>query len=429
MRQFTNKGIEKTFLWPLWFPFPICWLKSVFLCLLLTGVFYLIGIIAGLNYQGFKSFADNPELLTILMILALLLPIPVIAFGQEIFLLFLMGFLRKVPPAPNQSVLPGLMSWWEGLYSWLVFIISSLIVTAILEITLPIFNLGFGWFWEPESVSLKVGIIVFFWLIVAASFYQVEFLFKRSLIETSLINYKKSYSIGNQLKEERLESGDNRVKQEIESVLLKKPKNSESKYVFNLRQFTGLLFQKFLIPLIIILGVFRSYSLSPVPEVSKTFDPMGRDGISAFPITFPWFVSNGLFCQKTQEIVTTKPSYSNFDKNPINSEAPLPVPYVPPLPPKPSKIKIQAPPMAVQFDPFQQAVYRATTAANLAQLAKTEVEWKGVSRQWQDAIKLMEAVPVDSPQYTVAQKKVKEYQQNLIYAQKAAGIKDKDIGG
>lgn len=429
MRQFTNKEIPKTFLWPLWFPFPICWLKSVCLCLLLTGVFYLIGIIAGLNYQGFKSFADNPELLTILMILALLLPIPVIAFGQEIFLLFLMGFLKKVPIVPNQSIFPGLMSWWEGLYSWLVFIISSLIVTAILEVILPIFNLGFGWFLEPDSGLLKVAIILSFWLMIAASFYQIEFLFKRSLIEISLREYKKLSLIDDQLEEEVLQPTDNRFNQERKTVLLKAPKKNESRSIFDLRQFTGLLFQKFLIPLVIILGIFRSYSLSPVPEVYKSFDPMGKDSISAFPITFPWFVSNGLFCQKTQEIVTTKPNYSNFDKNPINSEAPLPVPYVPPLPPKPSKIKIEAPPVAVQFDPFQQAVYRATTAANLAQLAKTKVEWKGVSRQWQDAIKLMEAVPVDSPLYTVAQKKVKEYQQNLIYAQKAAGIKDKDIGG
>ena len=130
MRQFTNQGIAKTFLWPRWFPYPSSWLKSAGLCLLLTAIFYSIGIIASLNYQGFNSFSDNPDLLTVLIILALLCPIPVIAFGQEIFQLFWKGFLKDVSSAQDQGLLPGLLSWWEGLYSWFVFIISSLIVTA-----------------------------------------------------------------------------------------------------------------------------------------------------------------------------------------------------------------------------------------------------------------------------------------------------------
>ncbi|WP_261224915.1 hypothetical protein [Ancylothrix sp. D3o] len=421
----TNQGIAKTFLWPVWFPYPSSWLKSAGLCVLLTAVFYSIGIIASLNYQGFKSFSDNPELLTVLMILALLFPIPVIAFGQEIFQLFLKGFFKKIPPAQNQGLLPSLLSWWEGLYSWLVFLISSLIVTAFIEIILQLFNLNLSWLWEPSWLEIKVVLIGLFWVGVAAGFYQIEFLVKQFLIAGGVTEQKRLYS----QHQEKEKVADSVTEPELEATSSKAEKLIPSPPAFRWRQFIWLFFQKAFIPLIIILGILRSYSSTQLTQITKGFDPMGMEVISGFPVSFPWFVSTTFFCPQTPEILTSKPTYTTFAKNPIISEAPLPVPYAPPLPGKPSKIKIEAPQVSLQIDPFQQAVYRATTAANLAKLAKTEDEWKGVSRQWQDAIKLMQAVPVESPQYKVAQTKVKEYEQNLIYAQKAGGVKVKDIGG
>ena len=166
MRQFTNQGMAKTFFWPLWFPFPSSWLKSVGLCLLLGAVFSLIGLIANIHSPGLKNLAENPDFFIVLMIGTLLFPIPVIAFGHEIYQFCLTGFFKKNSPAQTEGVLPSMISWWEGLYSWFVFIISSLIVTALIEIILPLFNLSFVWLWEPEWLTIKVCLILGLWLIV-----------------------------------------------------------------------------------------------------------------------------------------------------------------------------------------------------------------------------------------------------------------------
>lgn len=429
MRQFTNQGIVKTFFWPLWFPFPSSWLKSVGLCVLLGAVFSLIGLIANIHSPGLKNLAENPDFFIVLMIGSLLFPIPVIAFGHEIYQFCLTGFFKKNSPAQTEGVLPSMISWWEGLYSWFVFIISSLIVTALIEIILPLFNLSFVWLWEPEWLAIKVGLILGLWLAMAAGFYQLEFLVKQGLIEFGAAEFKRLSLSSPQSQERKIDFVDRITEPEIKETLPKIEKKVKERPVFKLGQFIWLFFKKALIPLIIILGVLRSYSLSQLTQAYQGVEPAEMAVISPFPVTVPWFLSQNLFCQKTQEILTGKPRHSNLTKNPITSEAPLPVPYAPPLPQKPSKFKIEAPQVSLQIDPFQQAIYRATTAANLAKLAKTEVEWKGVSRQWQDAIKLMQAVPVDSPQYKLAQKKVKEYEQNLIYAQKAAGGKNQNIGG
>lgn len=75
-------------------------------------------------------------------------------------------------------------------------------------------------------------------------------------------------------------------------------------------------------------------------------------------------------------------------------------------------------------DPFRDAVNRATTAAELAQTAKTSEEWFNVANAWQQAIDLMESVPQSNPNYEVAQQKAKEYQTNKAYAQNNANGTD-----
>ncbi len=41
---------------------------------------------------------------------------------------------------------------------------------------------------------------------------------------------------------------------------------------------------------------------------------------------------------------------------------------------------------------------------------------------WQDAIALMDIVPLSHPQHSLAQQKIAEYQENLNYAQKNSTI-------
>jgi hypothetical protein len=66
---------------------------------------------------------------------------------------------------------------------------------------------------------------------------------------------------------------------------------------------------------------------------------------------------------------------------------------------------------------FRWAVNRAMSAAELTQTAQSAKEWQQVANWWQEAIKLMQAVPSSDDNHAVALAKITEYQTNLAYAQ------------
>ena len=69
---------------------------------------------------------------------------------------------------------------------------------------------------------------------------------------------------------------------------------------------------------------------------------------------------------------------------------------------------------------FRWAVNRAMSAAELTQSAASVKEWQQVSDWWQEAIQLMQTVPISDQRYDVAVARVPEYQANLRYAEKRA---------
>ncbi|MGF1537181.1 MAG: hypothetical protein ACFB4J_11955 [Elainellaceae cyanobacterium] len=74
------------------------------------------------------------------------------------------------------------------------------------------------------------------------------------------------------------------------------------------------------------------------------------------------------------------------------------------------------------FDPFDEAVSKATEAVALGQTADTEAEWQTIAEMWQTAADLMRAVPPDHPNYEVAQQRAEEdYIENFQIAQNKAG--------
>jgi YVTN family beta-propeller protein len=64
---------------------------------------------------------------------------------------------------------------------------------------------------------------------------------------------------------------------------------------------------------------------------------------------------------------------------------------------------------------FGQGVDAATQAVRLGQQAKTQTQWQAVTEKWQQAIAAMQSVDSNSPQFAIAQQKVKEYQYYLNY--------------
>lgn len=65
---------------------------------------------------------------------------------------------------------------------------------------------------------------------------------------------------------------------------------------------------------------------------------------------------------------------------------------------------------------FRQAVNTAMSAAKLTQFAKTPEEWHLVASQWEGAIASLQAIPPGNPRWSLARRKMNEYQQNLAYA-------------
>ncbi|MCT7954579.1 hypothetical protein [Laspinema palackyanum] len=74
------------------------------------------------------------------------------------------------------------------------------------------------------------------------------------------------------------------------------------------------------------------------------------------------------------------------------------------------------------IDPFAEGIKYATSAANLAQTARSPAQWDEVSKQWLQAIYWMQSVPPTNPRRAFAQKKVAEYMRYLIYTQQQATV-------
>ncbi len=74
----------------------------------------------------------------------------------------------------------------------------------------------------------------------------------------------------------------------------------------------------------------------------------------------------------------------------------------------------------IEENPFDESVKFALQASNLAQTAQSQSDWDEVARLWLQAVAWMQAVPVNSPRRTFAEKKVVEYMRNLTYSQQQA---------
>ncbi|MGF1570688.1 MAG: TIGR02281 family clan AA aspartic protease [Nodosilinea sp.] len=75
---------------------------------------------------------------------------------------------------------------------------------------------------------------------------------------------------------------------------------------------------------------------------------------------------------------------------------------------------------APQTDYFREAVNRATSAVAIGQSAQSPTDWQLAAGRWQQAIALMQQVPVRSSSHVQAQAKIQEYQRNLTAAQQRA---------
>lgn len=375
----TKEKLQK-FHWPVWFPYPSSWLKAIILLLFLRVIIFVVETTGKVGYSIAYS-ANSPELFVVVTIVTLLSPIPILALTHHVIHLFI-GRLNSQIQAPEignqQGILPGIISLWEGLYGWLVLVVSTLLAMLTCTFLLPFFNLSYlkPIQYYTDSDKNIIALFGLFWVIAGALIYQLEFLFKRRLLSAHSVIHKEDKSKDN------LNSG---IDLEIDK----------------LRGDMGLTQ----------INKGKSQIQTTVPESERNLQKYNNFNKKLLFILLIPLVAVGIYL---------------FSKLSVNqNNIPLPIASQTQLLPKtatltPSSIPEKSPVVLPQTDNFREAVNKAVSAANLTQSAKFKDDWKTVMNEWQTAIELMKTVPTSSSNYAIAQQKIIEYQQNLNYAQKNA---------
>ena len=177
-----------------------------------------------------------------------------------------------------------------------------------------------------------------------------------------------------------------------------------------------------LVPAAAIAGLFFTGNLpfgggsNPEPKPSEAASPSPKPSSPASGATAPSRAASPGISQAESPAPKAAPT----------AEAPAsPAPTSPPPQAAPAsgapKAASPAPKAAApKPDSWREAVNKAQRAAILAQTAQSQNEWIAVASEWQQAVKLVRAVPSTSPNYQKAQQKAAEYQANLIVANRRA---------
>ncbi|MBD2452981.1 hypothetical protein H6G80_02550 [Nostoc sp. FACHB-87] len=367
--------------WPIWFPYPTSWLKALILAIFLRVIIFIVEKAGMVSYRV-TYLTGSIELFVILYILIILSPIPVIAFTHHFLHLFLGSFLSQIQ-APEigkpRGLLPGLMSWWEGLYGWLVIIIAGLTAFLLTTFFLPIFDISYNQpiIYYTEYQRTIIVIFGIFYISISSVIYHVEYLVKLRYISVYSLNkeaikYEKSTDseINIEFNKLRNEMGVYATSSKINPKIEPKFNQVNKQKFWNLKQ------KKWL--WILITSIIAALCL-----IIKLVNIQNKIILSAS--------SNN---QSPTLSITSQPT-----PTPVDSQLPI---------------------VSPQLDNFREAVNQAISAANLTQSAKSSTEWQNIVKQWETAISLMQSVPSSSPNYVLAQQKIVEYQRNLSYAQKNA---------
>lgn len=168
---------------PIWLPYPNAWLNALIISVFMAGLGAFVRRSSLLDYH-LDKWSQQPELSSVVLILLLISPIPAIAFFHHFFLSRFISVIPGERAKTPQGFLPGIMSWRESLYSWLVFVLSTLIATLICIPFLSLFKVNYENLINTYDRAHRTVQILFaaIWIISAAFLYQVEYLFKDRLL-------------------------------------------------------------------------------------------------------------------------------------------------------------------------------------------------------------------------------------------------------
>ncbi len=181
------KRNQKDFRWAVWFPYPTSWLKAFVLTLILSLIIYISDVQDRIG-DSLAHITRSTAVLIISGLISILSPIPIVSFIHHFLHLCIGNFMPTIQAPEIGKVTgfsPKLISWWEGLYAWLVIALSTIITSCLVFIFLPdemiISIISSRLASEDEKITIIFGLL---WIINAALIYQFEYLFKRHLIAT-----------------------------------------------------------------------------------------------------------------------------------------------------------------------------------------------------------------------------------------------------
>ncbi len=346
-----------------WFPSGNSWLNALMLSVLMTGFAILIKNTGGLG-NNLNRWSQTPELSTVIFIFLLVIPIPLISLLHHFAFSKFISSNIKVDSNSPEGFLPGLTSWRIALYSWIVFLLSTLIAILFCTPLLPIFSLNYKkilFDFTPDS-NLQI-LFVFFWLISAAGLYQIEYLFNKLILsrylqentgETDKVIVPTQVIVGTSA------TSDYVTQQQIQE-------NNTTRFQSNKLATYRNLPKKILTFLIIMVGSIWVYMFINLPQVKETM-----------------YVNQATYQSSTQ--TATENSVSESEKS------------------------------TKKVDSFEAATKKADSALRLMKIAQSPEEWTLVVNQWEDAIALMKEVPARHPNYGLATQKVRDYQLHLQFA-------------
>lgn len=381
----------QSFHWYAWFPYPSSWLRA----LILVPIAFPGARLIFLGFGGIllSIITNSSGILIFSVVFGLLIPTIILSTGYYLF----QSICKKQALSSRWfKWVPQYNSFWEGFYATVVIGLSFLaILTMLAALAFLSCKLSsetaeevsgcagreigraagaiFGstdnvWDFSGKGVITRqqdyfiVRIWFGIWLIIAGYLYQIEYLVRHRFIprlKVALQNYQS----------------------------MRKTFKIKSKISLN----------KLLIVTIIPFVAIGIYLCRNLPEYRKNI---------FFPVASK---PPALIVPEPTTVTPTVFSSKNYTSSPVLSE---------PIKVTPSVNTSET--LEPQIEPFQQAVSTAMNAAKLTQTAQVKADWNAIVSQWQEAIALMKAVPLESANYQVAQKKAVEYQSNLAYAKQRA---------
>lgn len=417
---------------PLWFPTPLSWLKAFGLAWLWI-IFFLIVRTLVTGHQLIHAFNYYPEISIIAFIISLFSPLFIITILHHLGQIIIDQWFPPKGPAKARKrppgFFPGIASWWAGLYGWLVMCISNLITGTLYLLVLAGANLDnqtLQQFYQTlmtspiSDLTIFLASFILIWFIISALIYHFEYLAKQDFLHLNLPQVSQAY----QAYYQRKMTANNQENLSFSNTIIKgkgQLPNSETTVDFLIRfdnKQSGV--SQTLPTKNLVLNLSQNTPPAPAPLkvfrfclmvvliaslsiIGYRFWENSHQNLVLslpLPLTYPTTAPTIAPTPESMEVPESEPVITDSEAEVIT---------------KPEESMVLLPP-----DPLEMAIERATNAVNLSKVARSKIEWQAIAIQWQDAIELLKLVPGGHPQYVLAQKKVAEYRQNLLYAQQKA---------